>query len=154
MINKLNESKRNNEVFSSNLLNIINVYSGIVTLPMLNTLLKTDPLTLIVKVKNDNEFVPCTITKENLSEIQIKNPQSIVLEVSSCDELLNNNFFINTFGLNKSKEEKPIKTEEKKEAVVVEPPQHNLIHHNLIHAVGRIPMEHFHMEMVNLAAAA
>lgn len=114
--NKVLQSSLNNAVFSSNLLNIINVYSGIITKSMLNVLINVDPLTLIVKVKNDNCFLPCTIVDKELSELREKNPQIIILEVSSCDELFKNNFFLSTFGLNKE-----IIKEKQKEAVKEKP---------------------------------
>jgi hypothetical protein len=113
---KLKENIRNSAMFSSNLLNIINVYSGIITKPMLNLLLGVDPLTLIIRVKNNNTFLPCTITDEEISEVKKKNPQVIILEVSTSEELFLNNFFIATFGLNKVQEKK-------KETIVVEMPQ-------------------------------
>jgi hypothetical protein len=135
MRNKINENRRNNEMFTSNLLNIINVYSGVITLPMLNTLLAIDPLTLIIKVKNNNELLPCNITKEELSTIRSKNPQSIIIEVSSCDELFKNNFFIGAFGLNEKEEKRTVEVKEQKEAVVVEMP--HIIHMQRVMNPGR-----------------
>jgi hypothetical protein len=115
-IKKLIDARKNSEMFTSNLLNIINVYSGILNFQTLNLLLSDNPLTLIIKVKNDDTFLPCTITKEQLSELTKKNPQAIILEVSSVHELLMNNFFIATFNLKEKKERKEI-VEEQKEVI-------------------------------------
>lgn len=116
---KYYESEKNSQLFLSNALNILNVYSGIVSTKMLNFLVERDPLTVIVKVKNSNGFILCDITDEDLEEITKKNPQSIVLKVNSLNELLKNNFFISTFNIKEEKEKK----EEIKLSVTTDPQQ-------------------------------
>jgi hypothetical protein len=112
--NKLKEVKRNSDLLKANTLNIINVFSGIITQDMLTSLLEHSPLTLVVKVKSSDTFLPCTITEEDLNEVKKKYLQTIVLEVSSLDELFKNNFIISTFNLEKEKiEKKPVEEEKK-----------------------------------------
>jgi hypothetical protein len=95
------------------------VYSGIVNTTILNFLIDRDPLTVIIKIKNNKGFLPCEITDKDLKNVTEKNPQSIVLEVNSLEELLNNNFFISVFGIKAEKEKK----EEIKLSVTANPDQ-------------------------------
>jgi hypothetical protein len=131
VIKKLKESARNSQLFTSNLLNMINVYSGILTNSMMGKLLERDPLMVIVKVKGGNTFLPCCVDDTYLDELVQKNPQLIVLEASSVKELLTNNFFISAFNLNAKETEKEI--------VVVEMPQKEQ------------PLEHHHGILFNMA---
>jgi len=110
---KIAEYRKTTELFSSNVLNVISVFSGIVDSSMLDVLIGRESMMVIVKVKKGDSFLPCTITEKDLDTIKNKNPRIIVLEVSSVNELLSNNFFISTFNLKNKKQEKE-KVENKK----------------------------------------
>lgn len=113
VLKKVKEMNRNTELFASNTLNIINVFSGIITCQQLAYILSSTSLLLIVKVKNGDSFIPCEVTNEQLEEIKQKHLQVIILEVSSLDELFKNNFIISTFNLEKEKIDKIPPKEEK-----------------------------------------
>jgi len=115
---KVREAVKNGESFSPNLLNIINIYSGVLNQKMLDVILETNPLTVIIKVNNEG-FLPLAVTDKYLDDLVEKNPQTIVLKVSSIKELLLNNFFISTFNLNEKKKERKKKEEDKEEQKAV-----------------------------------
>lgn len=114
IIKKLKDSKKIPEIYTSGVLNIINIYSGILNVSMLTKLLDNDPLTIIIKVKGQRGFLPCNITEDDLQEITKKNLQTIIVETLSVGDLLKDTFFISTFNLNnkeykKEQETKPSK---------------------------------------------